>query len=494
MKKTICLIITAILMMTALASCDDTTIDQSSGENSSNNSNGDSFTLFGNLPDVNYGGKEFTILVEGDHNTERYKSVEICPNDTSPKSISDAVAERNSLVEERFGIKIVEIRTASADEMMQDIRSNASGGQKEYDAVMPFLPDAGALSLEKLFINLNDSEYIDLTQPYWDASAVKDLSIKGKLYFCPSDINLLSLNCTSCVIFNKDMITEHSLEDPYALVDSGNWTLDKMYTMAKDVTTKTSDGDKMTLEDTWGLLTNSGIATTFYIGAGQKLATKNSDDIPELAIRGTTQATVFNKIFDICNDARVGIIENYSSEYGDVYAKASEAVADKRALFRTMVIVDINEMGDYKCNFSVLPIPKYTAEQDKYYSYVSTIYATCCAIPVECNDVTMSQIIIEAMAQASTDTVKKEYYTTTLQLRKLQDEEGERMLDIIFGNRYYDFGAIYNWGGTSKWDGSSIKNFMGTICSSKKNTYSSTLDGLYDKFQADLNEMVEKLK
>ncbi len=492
MKRTICLLITSLLLLSVLVSCESSGTDTSGSDSSADVS--DEFVLFGNLPEKDYGETDFTVLVEGDHNGERYKSVEICPNETSPEIISGAVSARNALVEERFGVKITEIRTASPDAMIKDIRANASSGTKSYDAVMPFLPDAGALSLDGAFLTLNDSDYIDLTKPYWDRSAVKDLSIDGKLYFCPSDINMLSLNCTSCMIFNKDMIEEHSLENPYDLVDSGKWTLDKMYSMAKGVTSKTTGNEKMTLDDTWGLLTNSGIATTFYIGAGQRLSTKNSADIPELAIRGDMQASVFNKIFEICNNENVGIIEDYHDEYTDVYSKASEAVAGKRAMFRTMVIVDINEMGNYQCNFSIVPIPKMSEEQDKYYSYVSTLYATCCAIPSECRDQEMSQIILEAMAQASTDTVKKEYYNTTLQLRKLNDPEGERMLDLIFDGRVYDFGAIYNWGGESKWDGNSIKNFMGTVCSSKTNNYSSTLDGLYSKFQSDLEDTIDRLK
>lgn len=34
------------------------------------------------------------------------------------------------------------------------------------------------------------------------------------------------------LFFNKDLIAENQLDDPYQLVKDGTWTLDRMYEMA----------------------------------------------------------------------------------------------------------------------------------------------------------------------------------------------------------------------------------------------------------------------
>ena len=40
-----------------------------------------------------------------------------------------------------------------------------------------------------------------------------------------------------------------------------------------------------------------------------------------------------------------------------------------------------------------------------------------------------------------------QYYDKTLKLKKMDDPEDERMLDLLFQNRTFDLGAVYDWAG-----------------------------------------------
>lgn len=488
MRKLIALILAALTVCVLFASCNDV-LDKN---NTNNVSVEGSFELFSNLPEKNYGNIPFTIYVEGDY-LDRYKSIEVVPHENAPGIISESVLERNALVEQRFGVVIQEIRTADSSEMVTSVQDAIATGGKQYDAVMAYMPNAGTLAAGGALYDLRTFENMHLDQPYWDTSAVEGLSVAGKNFFVVGDMNLLAYDCTHCIVFNKDVVEEHSLEDPYQLVYDGDWTLDKLLEMAKVVSVDNGDG-KTDLDDKWGFLINNNYPTSLFIGSGEKLTEKDTDDLPVIAISGDRPVSVFNKIFNICNDDKVCRIEDYVNDYTDVYTKASESVANKKALFRSMAVVDIQELGNYECNFGIIPTPKYDADQDDYYSYVSVIYASCATIPISANDKEMSSIILEAMCQASTDTVKTSYYDTMLKYRKLQDDDGVEMLDIIFENRVFDLAAVYNWGATNIWDANALTTFMNTVAFSGSNTFSSSFETISGTTQSAIDQFVSDIQ
>ena len=106
--------------------------------------------------------------------------------------------------------------------------------------------------------------------------------------------------------------------------------------------------------------------------------------------------------------------------------------------------MDLHELDDYEdVNYGILPTPKFTADQEEYHCNVSTIYASSIAIPSQTpNNPEDIAIALEALAAASSVTVRDAYYNNILKTRSLQDDESEKMLDIMFENRVYDLGAI----------------------------------------------------
>ena len=267
--------------------------------------------------------------------------------------------------------------------------------------------------------------------------------------------------------------------------------------MAKKVTADIDGTTGMSNTDRYGFLINGNFVTSMYIGSGHSLTGKDKDDLPYIQIieEVETAAPIFNKIFELVNDeTATGRIDDTAGSYyssavaggGTCWSAATESVANKLALFRSMAIIDIIDLGEFECNFGILPAPKFSVEQDDYHSFVSTLYATCVAIPSSAPDSEMSSIIAQAMCEASTETTKNAYFEVILKLRKIQDNESEAMLDKIFDGRVYDLGVIHSWGGTN-----SIGTFMNTVAFSGTQTFISTLDTITPTVEADLEKTLD---
>ena len=501
MKKTTRILSFLIMLCFAV-----TLITACNGGNEENNSTAASEVstqkeLFSTLPDKNYSGELITVLVEGDYRGD-YQSLEITAHETAPEILNDKVNLRNQLVEDRFGVTIEEITTTSDQTMINLIRNAVMSNSEDYDIVMPYVPDAATLALEDAFYLLNDLEYFDLHNPCWDNNATESLSINNKNYFAIGDVNLLSLACTHAIVFNKDVITKNSLENPYDLVNNGKWTIDKLQEMARKVTAETDGSTGMSYKDTYGFLINNNFVTSMYVGSGHSLTGKDQDDIPYISIvkEKETAFPIFEKIFNLVNDTTAtGMIDNTTGSYytsatatgGSVWDAATQSVANGNALFRAMAIIDIIDLGEYDCKFGILPVPKFNEQQEKHHSLVSTLYASTVAIPASAPDAEMSSIVAQALCEASTDTTMDAYVEIILKLRKIQDNESEAMLDMIFADRVYDLGIVYNWGGENHGDPNSIGAFMNIIAFSGTQTFASTLESIESLVATDLQETLD---
>ena len=474
---------------------------QSAGSSAADPSQGEpKAELFDDLPDKKYNDEEFIILVPGE-SEGIYASCEIAESENYTLTLNEALSNRNSLVEDRFGVKIVEERAESTSSLVNLIRNESMAYTGAFDAATPYIPNAATLAADSVLLEYSNLPNIHLNHPSWDQNGVENLSICGKTYFATGDANLIALACTHALVFNKDLISQYQLESPYEVVRRGEWTIDKMREMASNITADIDGTPGMSNTDIYGFLVNQNFVTSMFIGAGQQLVSKDSNDVPYISLtRNTdTAAAIFTKIYDLVNDPTItGKIDDTSGDYylGAVangkscWQAATESVANRLALFRAMAIIDILDLGDYECNFGILPIPKLDNTQDNYRSFVSTIYATCFVVPSSCPDTDKVSTVIQAINEASTATTRHAYYDTILKQRRIQDFESEDMLDEIFNNRVYDLGVIYGWGGSSAYDTNAIGNFMNAIAfnGSQSMTFASTLESISSKIQSDLDE------
>ena len=503
MKRILALIIALIMLCSLFVACGDSnneskapestaepasTGEQSANEPASAEESSEPEDPYSHLRSFDFNNEECIFLVVGDSG-DRYKSVEIIPNETSPDPIRDAVAARNAIVEDLLNVTISEVRT---NNFVADARNDIEG-EGQYDIIMPWMTHAASLAGDGNFYDLNTfSDIIKLENPYWDQRANEDLSFGNKLFFTTGDFSLLTYDCTHAIVFNKKLARDSGCDDMYQLLLDDKWTFDALWENAKLVTADTNGVDGMTYEDTWGFYLNQNFTTSMFIGAGERLTTKDSDDIPVMTPINDRYSAVVEKIRQIYNDATSTIIiEDYAGQIGgkdkDVYSAASRATGENRALFRSLAMVDLAELDDYEVEYGLLPVPKFNEDQDEYYNIVSAFLASCICIGNTVEDPEMSAAVAEALAISSTDTVRRAYYETILKGRRIPDEAGEFALDIIFNNRTYEIATIYTFGNLStliQTCARSSQDILASTYQNMENAVKTAIDDLRDTFDS----------
>ena len=109
LTKLACLLLAGMMLLSCLIACGDNTEDvedKTSGEAATEGETQDPVqAALDNLGDIDYGGREFTVLYGGGQKEENYGVNETVDKDGGASQIiNDAVYERNTLLEERCNL------------------------------------------------------------------------------------------------------------------------------------------------------------------------------------------------------------------------------------------------------------------------------------------------------------------------------------------------------------------------------------------------------
>ena len=499
MKKLALLLALTLLIM--LAACDNSNKNnESNGSTDSLASTSDAVSsvsadesLFENLAEYDGNGEEFWFLVGGEEYGERYKSIEIAADEQVTELINDAVLKRNQLVEDKLDIKICVYATASGESIAAKVRNLIQSNDEKYDVMMPMMTDAAAIAVSGAFYPLNEIETLDLSARWWDEKAVAELTLANKLYFTTGFMSILDNDNTQCLVFNKTLIQEYGLDSPYVLVDDGEWTIDKLRTLAASVTKDTNGDSVYNSDDIWGSYLNTFTPQFLYIASGERFIEKDQNDLPKIAIDTARAYSVVDKIAELMGDKKACyLIENIpateyqNKNFKDYYYLATDAIGTDKCLFRAMCLVDIRELSEYNCSFGIIPLPKFDENQDKYYSIVDVSLVPGICIPTTNQNPEVAGIVLSAMGEASEKTLNYAYYDVMLKNRKVEDTESREMLDIIFNNRVYDLATAFNWNGLCAIIDNSVKD--------GQNTFQSNLDASLSQIQAAIDATIDSLE
>ena len=471
---------TVILASLLLASCGQTSgpTNQDTGTVTSEAVDTSAQSSEVTFPDIKYNDEEIVFLTE-ENSYDAYTSQEIYSEEMNGSLINDAVFTRNMKVEEQFGVKIVEEKLQNASA----VASNAIlAGDDIYDVVMPYLNNSLGNALQGLYIDLYSVDYLQLDNPWWDQRANEYLTFGGKLYFSTGDISILDNECTMVLFFNKQLIEEYNLDNPYELVKDGSWTLDRLFKMSSEVMADLNgDGQLTSSDDRFGLFSASNVPHSMFFGTGERITDTASDGTLELVMYNERSAEIVPYIIENC-------IADHVMPSIDFFMSVS-AFMESRLLIAGWALTDINSIRDSKFDFGILPYPKYDESQDGYYSLISTGLVPGLSIPVTNNEPEKAGLICEAMAYYSIDTLTAAYYDNALNTRYIRDEESGDMLDIIFASRAYDIGYIYDVGGL----GMLIQNMFAQKNTNFASRYASmekSAIAALDELSAELEEAV----
>ncbi len=433
--------------------------------------------------------KQFDVLVYSQESQPTYYSedVESGLYSNTDQALTDAVKKRNDEIYSKYGVTV---KAVPVSDVSKELMDTVLAGDNLYDAAMPFMPGAAKLAQENCLYDLNDfGDYLHFDKEWWDQSANKSLSIGGKLYFTTGDITIMPKIVSFAMTFNKSMLSKYFADtDLYQMVRDGKWTMDKLMEMCRKVTADSDGTAGMTYMDTWGLSSSHNDAAAFYIASGYSYVSKDADDLPIVSFDDQASITHAKKILEDLQVKDEWVFHCNTAGTEDIWKTSLDTFGQNRALFRTSAFSAMKKLRVYDDvdDYGIVPIPKATEKQDKYYTYCNAQYAYSVVIPnsLSQEEAEWSAYIIEAMAYGGRKYITPAYYETTLKSRDLRDAESEEMLDdYVFANIVYDLGVIYDFGG--------ITTMIGNLMSSNSTNVNSKFQEIEDTIADDIETCVE---
>ncbi len=441
-KKYLALIMAAIFIVFNILACADKS-DNKSDQISDNNTVESETEVdkyenakekYKNIESINFEGADFMIAAQAAVGTsEKEIWVETMDGD----GINDAIYMRNLAINEKFNLVI----TLKAGDVGSVVKKSVTTGDETYKLAFPNLVGGASMAQQGYLLNFLDMENINITEQWWDQGTA-DLKIGNKVYFMNGDINMLDNDVTYIMLFNKQIIEDVNLEEPYQLVLDKKWTVDIFTSMIKDVTTDVNGDGKFNDSDMYGYVTTGAGPSTFFYGAGYKYVKFDSEGTPYLDINQEKIVAILEKISVIFSK------DNTTRIPADV-AVGKNMFMNDQVLFYGEVLSYIINIRAMETPFGVLPIPKYDENQENYYTFCEGNASTVC-IPMVINDIESVSSVLEAMAIQSFITVTPAYYDIALQRKYTRDDDSAEMLDIALAHRIYDIGKLYTSIGLSE--------------------------------------------
>ena len=441
-----------------------------------------------NVPVVDYQGYNFRI---SDRSQQWNGGVHWVPRDIIAESetgdpINDAVYKRNTYIEDTYNIKISEVPSTN---MAADIAKSVKAGGNDFDIIEAGPgSDEAALAQQGILLDLKTLPNLELTMPWWDQNANAQLSIQGHLYFTTSNLAIIDKDATWVVLFDKKLLQDYGLDDPYQLVANNQWTMQKMFDMSK-VAVKDLNGDGV-MDDTdqWGLDTQYDGTTHFFNAGGQLIASKDSSDTPQITtLDDPNAANVLDLAYQIQTAPSTINVDaaQWTKKFPNNTVWDTMQVpmfAADRALFYMTGMNRVTLLRSMQTDFGILPDPKYDSSQADYHVPVDMWCATALAIPRTASDIDRTTIITEALTAESQYTLLPAYYDISLKTQLARDTQSGAMMDLIFANRCYDIGRLYNWG--------SLAGTMDALASQASNNFASKYASMQKAAQTALAKTI----
>ena len=462
MKKRLLFLCAAIVALTAVscgsagesgpASSQETpdSAPQSAGEKESGESGiADAYDIpEPDLPDVDYGGAKFIVYTPYTNNESSETSLFppakfLFSESLNGEIVNDTVFNRNLSVEQKFNIKF-------------DIIQNDTDPTELITAGEPMdLVSWSDIQLAERvytgsFLNMYGFPHLSLEAEYWSPSCVKGTIVDDRIYYMPSDLNLDPLAHTGFFYFNKRILAENDLENPYDLVRDNQWTLDTFLRMVKQVHGDLNGDGVMDMSDLYGCLHKGqwGDAAffQFYFGSGQVYTKTDPDAGRVLSLNPEVAETIIQKLWDVLMDPTVCMDDLTIEKLTDTSHWDTPYYMLMFVQGQCLFIQDwITSMDYYRSmddDFGLVPNPKYDPSQKEYYHRVSPNVAMF-SLPATLEDSEKTGTVLEYWTWLSHCTVLPAYYEITIKQKRTRDEDAIEMLDIIRTTQTYEFSEIY---------------------------------------------------
>ena len=464
-KKIIIIAVVAVLLIAVLAvfalmpadrgeQSDDPTVttpaDQgNSGDSQDTPDQGDETTtalIESNVPDdLDFNQLEVTFLT-----WEEVSMNEFFVEDITGDTIGDQIYERNAQVEDALNVKlnfVSETCDASTfSQFVQSISTDISSGACDYDIAAGYSRAAPLMALEGLATELGEMKYMDVSNPWWAPALTEECTINDKLYYCSGDISTNLLWMMTGTFFNKNLLDQHGLEDPYQLVKDNKWTLDKLIEMGAGTYSDLDGGGTSDDTDFFGHVIYNINVDGYLTSCGFIALEKNNSGEIVTSPTMTSQKTydMLDKLGEWLNSPDV--IFKDSTKLRNVFF-------EERALFITDRVFiaagkDNASQNQEKIEFvyGIVPVVKYDESQTQWYTSVGhpfTMYAISAGVVNE-QQLDACDATLELLAQKGYELVTPAVFESAMKVKYAHDNDASAMYDILRENVRFDLGRLYS--------------------------------------------------
>ena len=350
--------------------------------------------------------------------------------------INDATYKRNTYIEEKYNcvIKMDSFIESAGENQSNAIAEKAvKAGDKSYDLLMTHMMMGFDSATKGTFYDIAAFPNIDITKPYWNHGANEGCSIGHRLYVGLSDLSFSTNENLYCIFFNKKLIQDYSIEDPYKLVRDNNWTFDKFAELTKNGAMDLNGDGKWDNQDQYGYISTA--AVEFLWAGGGHMMKKDADDIPVIDFINERVLSIYDKTYAIVNSDTT-----YSKEKEWFTGSTRGGITmfdNSQGVFYGNQLARVNELRNTNFDFGIVPFPKLDSAQERYYSYVDG-HASMMAIPLNLPHPEWTGAIIEELSYLSYKDILPVYYDVVLNVKLVRDEESVEMLKILFDSKVFD--------------------------------------------------------
>lgn len=473
-KNTAAALITALLLTSSLLSCGtaeqtDTPVTADTAQITETVAVTEAAEPMPDLPERDWAGYEFHIL--NGNMSEWMMIYTVDAEAETGESLNDAIFRRNSAVEDRFNLSLVEVNDTNAVSMA---KKAVSAGDTMYDLLLTTKSNALDLVLQNYLIDYAEIPYIDTSAPWWVQGSMTSMSIANRVFYGISMFDTTHYDGVRTFFFNKQLVEAFDLDDPYTLVKEGKWTLDKMYEMGLSVAQDIDGDGKWGEFDRYGYCTWSSVGgQTLMTGSGASLSVhKDADDMPVYDMNSDFYIDRLTRVTEIiAADGFYNTFATSPNNGGVEYFKAGNA------LFYNETMGNAQKLRQMDIDFGILPGPKWNEEQEQYYNCGGNPYFMC--VLTTNADLERTGIVMEALSYESLDTVKVAAYDEMLEGKVSRDDDSEAMLDIIYSTLVYDHPVASTYLNTQITDNYMFKG---------KTDYAS----FFTKFESKITKEIEK--
>jgi len=311
------------------------------------------------------------------------------------------------------------------------IRASLDAGDNVVDAIAyQMVYFCNDFVLGGYMADLYTYDEIDLSKPWWNQSAVDELTTFDKLYMAFGDfITNHGITFTHCFFYNMNLAEDYGVTDIYDVVRNGEWTIDKLEEYSKTV--YTDDGDTVRgWEDTYGLGQSAAVAGVFKTAFNHPVTVKNEEGAHELNLNTEKFADIVERMQSFCNETEGVWTVKWADE-----GKVLPMFTNDQLLFYNGFLCDSAGLREMESDYGILPFPKWDEAQDSYHTPVrGDNYLMGIPYTVGGDDVEFVGNCTEMLAYYGYTIARPAVYDITLKEKVARDENAKEMLDLVCSN------------------------------------------------------------